>query len=259
MSKRSKKFQRMENRGGAIFLNLATQSLISAGDNFNLKKYAESTHYSVSAIEYTFKAVSRYLNCTIGRIHDVSEDFGNMLERLPPIFRKDLIEFTEVGYSIQNTRQLSEYGLPDAGIPPDQIFNKNRAEKWENDAKQAYKFATSVIRAKVLSDKMDTIKVGILNGTVNNSPSENACPALFSRYSVEDWEKALNEKKITFDRISVNQLCDSYQLVINPFGEVYPEEDYNVEPPKSFQKILIIFQKEEFLLALVVYLFGMQD
>ena len=61
MSKKSKM-----SRGGDVFLNLAIQSLVNSWDNLSLERYAESTHYSVCAIEYAFKAMSRYLNCTIG-------------------------------------------------------------------------------------------------------------------------------------------------------------------------------------------------
>lgn len=73
-------------------------------------------------------------------------------------------------------------------------------------------------------------KIGILNGYIYNSQRERRCQRISIQIGAETWyyalQKALNG--MTFKRIrsiSISELNDSFSLIINPFGENYPEQD----------------------------------
>jgi len=73
-------------------------------------------------------------------------------------------------------------------------------------------------------------KIGILNGYIYSSEKEKRCQPVSIKIGNEEWRyallKALN--RMCFKRIrsiSVSELDDSFSLIINPFGENYPEQD----------------------------------
>ncbi len=139
-------------RGGEIFLDLATDSLKAAAENIQLKKFPQSVQFSMAAIEYSFKAASRYVSAPIGKTHDVAQQFDALIQRLPNLFRAGLFEFIEVGSAIQTIRELSEYGIPDSGVSPDDIYDENKSKDKLTLATQAYGFCCKVIRSKILSE-----------------------------------------------------------------------------------------------------------
>ncbi len=230
--------QNWMERGGKIFLELATDSLKAAAENIQLKKFPQSVQFSMAAIEYSFKAASRYVGVPIGKTHDVAEQFGALLQKVPNLFRAGFFEFVEVGSVIQTIRELSEYGIPDSGVSPDDIYDENKSKAKLALATQAYGFCCKIIRGKTLSQR-DMKKVGILNGAVDNTLDEVTCGAVkspFTKYSKKDWADALRQKGYDCEDISISSISDKYTLILNPFGEEYPETDLNML--SSFNKIV---------------------
>ena len=138
-------------------------------------------------------------------------------------------------------RDISKYGIPDKGVSPGELFDKTKAEKWNHDAQKVYGFVTSVIRAKLFSPKINEIKIALLDGTVDGFAEESSCSkakSAWTAHSISEWEKVLAEQNIKVTKIPISNLDRKYELVINPFGEDYPEEDNNIDPPASFKKIL---------------------
>ncbi len=224
-------------RGGKIFLDLATDSLKAAAENIRLKKFPQSVQFSMAAIEYSFKAASRYVSVPIGKTHDVAEQFGLLLRNVPNLFRTGFFEFIEVGSAIQTIRELSEYGIPDSGVSPDDIFDENKSKAKLALATQAYGFCCKIIRGKTLS-KRNMRKVGILNGAVNDPHNEVVCGAIkspYTKYSKKDWIDELRNKGYDCEDISISSISEKYALILNPFGEEYPETDLN--KLSSFYKI----------------------
>ncbi len=233
-------------RSGEIFWDLATQSMPAAVENYVRKNYPQSVRFSMSTIEYSFKAASRYLGAPIGKTHDVSDKFDVLSVSLPPKFRKQLFDFIEVGSSIEVYRQLSEYGIPDADIAPDDLFKEEKALEALEHAKGVYKFCSKIIRGRVLSSKDDFMlnKIAILNGYVNNADDEIPCgtqKSPWTQYKPQDWFDALKKFGYECEYISISALTDKYIAVINPFGEEYPECDLNTLP--TFKKISTYIEK----------------
>ena len=216
-----------QERSGKIFINLAFQSLRAAADNRNAARFAESVNYSAASIEYSFKALSRYVGAPIKNIHDVAQGFEGVLQKLPALFHKELFGFIEVGYTINQVRQLAEYGLPDLGVSPDQIYSGDEDERWADQAKKAYAFANSAIRARILCRRQRRQpRVAVLDGTVTGAASEVSCgkeKSPWTKYSASDWIDALRSRDYGCEQTPLTGLGQEFDIAINPFGEEYPE------------------------------------
>lgn len=70
-----------------------------------------------------------------------------------------------------------------------------------------------------------TISIGILNGYARNPSSEIPCSHTFSRVPPADWEELLNQDNISSEQITTSQISIAYDAILNPFGEIYPEEN----------------------------------
>ena len=79
--------QNWMERGGKIFLELATDSLKAAAENIQLKKFPISVLLSMAAIEYSFKAASRYVGAPIGTIHELLENLVHCSKKVLNLFR----------------------------------------------------------------------------------------------------------------------------------------------------------------------------
>jgi hypothetical protein len=70
------------------------------------------------------------------------------------------------------------------------------------------------------------IKVGILNGCVFNEKETKLPNSPFTDYTPQDWYEAISlDKNFTINWILAKQICDKFDIIINPFGEEYPETD----------------------------------
>lgn len=68
--------------------------------------------------------------------------------------------------------------------------------------------------------------IGVLDGYIRNPESEVLCASLFTNYGVENWVRRLSsEGRFIVENIHTTQISNRYDAIINPFGEVFPEED----------------------------------
>jgi hypothetical protein len=85
-------------------------------------------------------------------------------------------------------------------------------------------------------------KIGILNGLTSPTDIPAPCPREWTDLTPSDWYIFLkNKNKYSLHYISTSEIDDSFDVIINPFGEVYPEEDIFYR--KSFRKIVEYIQK----------------
>lgn len=103
-------------------------------------------------------------------------------------------------------------------------------EQIRNDASLVFQLLSTVdIAQRFVTPR----KLGILNGFVDQSdPSEKPCTEyMYTSFRSEDWEERFRQlskargDKYEVERIPVSKVSDEYAVVINPFGEVYPEKD----------------------------------
>lgn len=69
-------------------------------------------------------------------------------------------------------------------------------------------------------------KIGILNGNIYSPLREHKCERAWTNVTPSMWEHALRQK-ITrrIDLITTTQISNSYSIIINPLGDVFPEQD----------------------------------
>lgn len=83
-------------------------------------------------------------------------------------------------------------------------------------------------------------KVGILNGYVRDASKEHKCVPKFANISGISWERELRKalKGVRLKRIKrlyAEDINNSFALIINPYGENYPESDTDLR--STFQSI----------------------
>jgi hypothetical protein len=114
-------------------------------------------------------------------------------------------------------------------------FHGFRAASVKQDAEEVISVLTRIEKQIKLGGK---IKIGILDGFVKDSKKEIVCPntsnaGKFQSADLEKYFSSITKKgqaKYEISRVNISQINNKYAVLINPFGEVYPEndlQDYN--------------------------------
>lgn len=83
-------------------------------------------------------------------------------------------------------------------------------------------------------------RVAILDGSINGRLKEYPCKMIWAGASSVAWEKALKARMNwwrgqTVESISAKAIDNKYSMIINPFGDNYPEEDLKIR--KTFYNL----------------------
>jgi len=79
-------------------------------------------------------------------------------------------------------------------------------------------------------------KIGILNGNIYNPLREYKCERGYTNVTASMWGFALKKRKIKrCQLITTSQISNSYSVIINPFGDIFPEQDTKLH--KTFYSI----------------------
>jgi hypothetical protein len=71
-----------------------------------------------------------------------------------------------------------------------------------------------------------SLNVGILDGYATDRVNEKPCLPTFSNVSAKDWGTMMQTGAFSISFISSSEIDNSYDAILNPFGETYPEENY---------------------------------
>lgn len=196
----------------------------------------ESIISSYESIEFSIKAICCFLDVKFGHKHFTTattlsalakkieeKKFGNSREILQII--PVILSYTD------ELRSISRYGIVQEGFPPvspDELFRREYTESVLNDAETLL----SLLRKIEIKNRWQPeVKVGILNGYVRTK-NENKCAA--HPFSYEDstyWKNnierlgSLSGKKFNVKDIYATEISEEFAIVLNPFGEEYPEID----------------------------------
>lgn len=98
----------------------------------------------------------------------------------------------------------------------------------------------SPLRKKWLNFKRKYIwiKVGILNGSIKSPIGEHGCVRVWTNITPSMWYESLRtyfklNRKLSL--ITTSEIDDNWRMIINPFGDNFPEEDLRLH--KTFYKI----------------------
>jgi len=96
------------------------------------KSYADVVRESQEVVELCLKALLRYSNLEVPRIHDVSEILSEQKTKLPQILQGQVNRLIKISRQLRRDRELAFYGSED--LTPMEFYKKE-------DADQAYQNA----------------------------------------------------------------------------------------------------------------------
>ena len=201
-------------------------------------RYPECVSTFGTSIEFALKAICAFLGADYKWKHDLSKPLTHLSIKFTnhskQLSRAAWISSRWVGAN-QQTRLLASYGNQDAAVPATRFIGRKDVELIKADAEEACNLLNLVETKQKFGIPR---KLGILNGYVDEQdPSEKACAKYpLTEFKIEDWEKRLSQIsdsgkcKFEIDKIPISKVGNEYAVIINPFGEAYPEKD----PKKRF-------------------------
>ncbi len=228
------------------FLENGLDTLSMSWEAFELSRYPMSVNLSQSVVEYSYKALVAAAAGRYEREHDPERNLRRFLEErgseLPTEVLRRIVDHAGEANMVNFTRQLSEYGLPEQGITPHDIFDHNEAVNHLWKAREVYHLCSYTARLLTLPRK-NKLRIGVLSGALvkqGRSIIQQDPPA--SRFSALEWidelqriDELLGNDVLEASLISVSEIDEQYDVVVNPFGETYPEEDILEET--TFRKL----------------------
>ena len=196
-------------------------------------RYPECVSAFGTSIEFALKAICAFLGADYKTEHDLSRPLTHLSVKFP----KQSIELSRAAWissrwvgANQQTRLLANNGNQDAAVPATRFIGKNDVALIRADAEEACRLLNLVeVRQKFVIPR----KLGILNGYVDGQDaSEKPCTEYpYSEFNIEDWERRFSQItdsgkcKFEIERIPISKIGNEYAVIINPFGEAYPEKD----------------------------------
>jgi HEPN domain-containing protein len=228
--------RRSSNYDLALWYSSKAKFYLREGEKlFQEFRYPECVSSFGASIEFALKAICAFLGVDYKWEHDVSRPLIRLSSVYPKLkenfSRAALISSRWVGANQQN-RNLVNYGNQDAGLPATKMIGRKDVELIKTDAFEVCKLLHFVeIKQKFGFPR----KLGILNGFVDESdPSEKPCVKYpFTEFKINDWEKRFSQffdvtegrYKYQIEKISISRVKNEFSVIINPFGEAYPEKD----------------------------------
>ena len=205
------------------------------------EKYYEQFRYPMSifssqeTIEFSLKSILRLYNVSYKETHEVSRYLKTLANQLRGDFRDEIKKAVEISATwLGESRNFVRFGLSasgNIGILPEEfeMFDKDGAKKALSAAEEVLNFLY-----KVENIQDYPIQIGILNGYVSEPEKETKLDLFYrvnSSFNVDRWKECLSdEKKYMVDEIMASKIDNRYQIIINPFGEIYPEIDLEKKP-----------------------------
>lgn len=196
-------------------------------------RYPECVSSFGASIEFALKAICAFLGADYKWEHSVSKPLIHLSvkysEYSKQLSRAAWISSRWVGAN-QQTRNLANYGNQDASVPATEIIGRKDIELIKADAIEVCKLLHLIeIKQKFGVPR----KLGILNGFVDESDSsEKPCQKYpFTEFNINDWEKRFSQildngkGKYKVEKIPTSRVGNEFAVIINPFGEAYPEKD----------------------------------
>jgi hypothetical protein len=195
-------------------------------------RYPECISAFGTSIEFASKAICAFLGVGYRKKeHDASKSLVQLsfkyVKQRKALSRAAWISSRWVGAG-QQTRLLANYGNQDADVPATEFICKKDVELIKSDAEESCDLLNEIeVKQKLGFPR----KLGILNGYVDESDAaEKGCTEYtFTEFKIEDWVKKFSESsnlgKYEVEKIPISKISSEYSVIINPFGETYPEKN----------------------------------
>lgn len=196
-------------------------------------------------MEFSIKSILELFGINYKHGHEISEYIFKLYEKLPGEAHKQIGNVLLVSVKwLGKLRNYVRYGFQIQKIPPEHLifFNEQGAKQALYDAEILLKF---LINVECFQRK--PVRIGILNGYLFGPTNEqqltlgkhNIYPSK-DYHSFFDKIKNGSEKYYHIENISASKIGNQLDVIINPFGEVYPEID--LKELYIFDKILNFIQ-----------------
>ena len=198
-------------------------------------RYPECIIRAQESIEFAGKSILQFRGIGYQPQHYIGEELeaiGKKEPDLKPDLKKKVARAIVISDRwLRQSRNLTRYGFHDLGFSPKMAFYERDANYALSDAEEMITLLDIVERSLKLRFP---VKMAILNGYVLEDRDNEVQCNDFSRTSISsaEWREHFgrlktDEKNVKYEVefISASQITNGYTVVINPFGEVYPEID----------------------------------
>ncbi|MCK4731040.1 MAG: HEPN domain-containing protein [Methanophagales archaeon] len=226
----------METDNLALWYSMRAKILYKEAEKYYEQfRYPMSIFSSQESIEFSLKAILRLHNVSYRETHEISRSLNKLANKLEGEFREEIIKAAGISATwLGESRNFVRFGLPASGnfgILPEEfeIFDKNGAKTALNAAEEVLTFLYAIEK----KDKYP-IRIGILNGYVSEPEKEKKLDDFYrvhNSFNVGKWKECFSDEiKYKVDEIMASKIDNRYQIIINPFGEIYPEIDLETKP-----------------------------
>lgn len=209
------------------FSSKAKYFLKASKTNLDALKYAYAVMFAAEAIEFASKSILELMKEAYNYDHAATRPLISLAAKRPSIS----IELTKLALSCgrwcDKVRDLSRYGGQTAKVSAPRIFDK---KKYAEDAvAEAQEACLLLNRIETAMKMTQPIKIGILSGLVESDSNEKPCSEFVYTDRRFDWKGRIAEitagghQRFDIESLDASKIDNTYALIINPFGEVYPE------------------------------------
>jgi hypothetical protein len=233
MSHRNPAQQREQN----WYISRAYLKLREADHYRKLGKCAESVNSSFESIEFSVKALCKILDVDYQPQHFVDQStVAKLAEKIGKNWARKRVKLLGVlpvilSYS-DSLREIARYGIEKKDnvepVSPDQIFQRDYCGKVLKDA-QVLRDILSQIELSHRWDPSKPITLGVFNGLSGNQPNEKKCEPSATFKDAQFWKQYLGAmKKGDMAKYDIREILtievdEQFAVIVNPFGEAYPE------------------------------------
>lgn len=203
-------------------------------EDHSFRRYPDAYYHTYDVLEFFWKSIGQLLNGRYDPIHLPEEGTFDalMVQARPHIDAAAASRLKQIFVRYNSTwnrnppdRQRSRYGYN--GRTPYDLYTKTLSQTALTDSR----FVSGVL-AKVNREvrvNSGTIHIGLIDGRFSPSDAtEKICNVSpwgdFSSNPLDDWAGALSAMTNTrVTRIPILELTNKYSIVVNPFGETYPD------------------------------------
>jgi len=199
-------------------------------------RYPETIDSAQDAIEFALKAIFEFAGQQYPQIHEISRRIPNLSNSFPGLTH----EFSRAAILssrwLGSTHAIPRYGQQRLGVAPRTLFPKREVRQALRDSREVYRL---MMKCLTQIKRQFSRRVAILDGYVEGRRyREQPCStAPYTNYSCNQWRQAFESillpngnQKYDISEIGAANINSRYPMIINPFGEAYPEKDVEKRP-----------------------------
>lgn len=212
-------------------------SFVAKNQYINAKKcyyqfnYPFAIKYAQESFEFAGKSILKLHNMDCDKNHDFSKIFINLQEEHPQ-YIKTIRRICQNSKKWLNPRDMTDSQYGTLGISPEILYGRKEVKEIISISKNTIEFLNKIERANKTE-----IQIGILNGKVfgNKADKFPLDGGKCNNFDKEEWIRLIksdlnyNNSRLNIIEIPISKLDSSTDVVINPFGEIFPSDENPVE------------------------------